>query len=924
MRITFLLFAILSTGVLFAQTPIAYGDNFTDNISTFGEEKIYTFQGQTGDRIYVRMRDAETPIDACYTILDPSGAVIDDPCGNGGIVMSKDLRLTEDGTYTIIAKDAGANDTGNFGLSLSKLNAPSYATPIDCQYDATQTLVHSTEVKTFSFDAEEGDKILVRMRGVNVHIESEVEIYNSAGDILARDAGSGLSAIRSFTIPATATYTMLAMDKNGNDIGNFGISLQTINKNTCTLPLVCGDNLEGEFEHLAQMIAYNIEVQEFDRLLFNARCSNTSFESQLFLYNPAGEQIYFTPGEGKQQEVITEKLPAGNYQVVYLDKGGNDLGTYGLSLQVIGVNNCGDAITCFEDEVVTDLPSLSSMRACKFYCAENDIVDIKSIAIDKEIDPLLNIYSTSGELVFTAESFHTTEIDDLLIEESGEYLVIMKDKSGNDLGELTLEIEPENVSPAPTLAFLPQIEIGCGESITPPTANMPCGVEITGTASLDQLSTPGIYEITWTYENSAGNHSSQIQSVVVADQSVPTILCNETLTLSLNENGEVILSETDFANFITDDCSGVDWIEISNQFFTCDNIGENTITIWTADHAGNETSCSITVEINDEFTNCNSCEELPIPWKQKDIGNGTLEGSACYNPADQTFEVTGNGIDIFGTDDEFTFVYQEFCGDAELVAKVKTIDGSADYAFAGIMMRQSFGPGVRYAGLLATNHKGVLYQVRTKPNGYTAYEAHEGEPEVWVKLVRIGNMVSGYISTDGENWELNCEIIVKLGGCYKAGLVVNSNTEDTYNTALFSDVSLVNIEQRSAFDNNARPFGLALEDPCKFEIENRDDIADCDPKGNNAKAEVVKSFPTFPNPARDVVNVDLNEFIGEQIEVRLISRRGKVVYKEKFSESPFGLSMPLHQFKVSTGIYTLQIISPDGIFSKAVSIIDEY
>ena len=329
MRIITLLLALFSVSALFAQTQIEYGANFTDNISSFGEEKVYTFQGLSDDRIYIRMRDSETPIDACYIVLDPTGNVIDDPCGNGGIVYSKNLRLIADGTYTIIAKDAGANDTGNFGLSLSKLNLPEYAKSIECDFDATETLEHAVEVKTFSFEAEAGDKILVRMRGKNVHIESEVEIYNAAGDLLAGDAGSGLSAIRSFTIPTTATYTMLAMDKNGNDLGNFGISFQTINKNTCTIPLACGDNLQGEIEHLAQMIAYNIEVQAFDRLLFNARCSNQSFESQLFLYNPAGELVNFTPGEGKQQEIITEKLAAGNYQVVYIDKGGNDVGSYG-------------------------------------------------------------------------------------------------------------------------------------------------------------------------------------------------------------------------------------------------------------------------------------------------------------------------------------------------------------------------------------------------------------------------------------------------------------------------------------------------------------------------------------------------------------------------------------------------------------------
>ncbi len=120
------------------------------------------------------------------------------------------------------------------------------------------------------------------------------------------------------------------------------------------------------------------------------------------------------------------------------------------------------------------------------------------------------------------------------------------------------------------------------------------------------------------------------------------------------------------------------------------------------------------------------------------------------------------------------------------------------------------------------------------------------------------------------SFKLSCEIIVKLGGCYKAGLVVNSNTEDTYNTSTFSNVSLVNIDQRNYYNNETRPFGLALADPCQFEIENRDDVPDCDSKSTHSKAEIVKEFPTFPNPAREMVNVDLNEFIGDRTGLRAV------------------------------------------------------
>ncbi len=927
MRLALLLLFTIPSLFLSAQTNIQYGDNILGNIASVGEENHYTFNGKFGDRIYIRMRDAETPIDACFSLLAPDGSLIENPCGNGGIVTIKDFTINEEGTYSIITKDAGDNDTGDYGLSLTKLNSPAYAQAIPCDFDATENLTTPVEVKAFSFTANESDRILIRMRGEGTHIESEIELYNSAGDLITSDAGSGLSFIGPFSIPTTDTYTLLAMDKNGNDLGNVGISFQVLNKNECANVLKCGDNIYGSIDHLAQITSYLVKANDGERLLFNARSENSSVENHLFIYDGDGNEITSTPGEGKQAEIITDELEEGYYQIVYLDKGGNDTGNYGLSLQTIKGNDCATALSCENDQVIANLPYRSTMQSFSFYAEKDATVGLSAIALNPSIDPLLLVYNEAGEMIATAESFQNTIIDNLEIASTGRYLVILKDKSGNDTGDIEISIDLEAFMPVPMVTNLPVLEIECGGLIENPNAQIPCGEMIEGVlSSTNNFMNYGEHEVNWLYTDDNGNTTTQVQTIVVVDNTPPSILCEEVLSLTLNENGEAFLDQSILDGIVFDDCSGIAWVESSIISFNCDNIGTQTIQIFTEDNFGNETGCELVIVVNDANGNCNNCEEIPNPWKQADIGSPQLEGSACYYNDGPRFEVSGNGTDIFGYNDQFTFVYQEICGNKSMIAKVKNISADGDFAFGGVMIRQSLDSDSKYAAMLATNTKGVLYQARTETGHGTLYEAHEGHPEIWIKITKQGNFLSGYISTDGIDWELNCELKIKLGGCYYAGLVVNSNSSNTLNVVNFEEVSLEwNGGSRQAEYSSNAPTTLAMADPCLFEIAERGDTPDCVKNDKGSKKEkVVKNFNSFPNPAREVVNVDLEEFIGENIRVRLISRRGRVVFEQDFENTPYGISIPLATLRLTSGIYNLQIISDDGITSKPLSIIDEY
>ena len=59
---------------------------------------------------------------------------------------------------------------------------------------------------------------------------------------------------------------------------------------------------------------------------------------------------------------------------------------------------------------------------------------------------------------------------------------------------------------------------------------------------------------------------------------------------------------------------------------------------------------------------------VPAPWTAVDIGPPALSGSTGHSGGQ--FTVDASGTDIWGTSDQFHFVYQSFSGDVQITARV--------------------------------------------------------------------------------------------------------------------------------------------------------------------------------------------------------------------------------------------------------------
>ncbi len=181
---------------------------------------------------------------------------------------------------------------------------------------------------------------------------------------------------------------------------------------------------------------------------------------------------------------------------------------------------------------------------------------------------------------------------------------------------------------------------------------------------------------------------------------------------------------------------------------------------------------------------------LPSGWTSANVGSVGQTGSAGY--VGGSFVVGVSGTDIAGTSDSFRYVYQQIIGNVQLTARVVSLGNSNAGAKAGVMLRSSLNANSIEAGMFLTAGSGFSATQRTTAGGSTtATSGGASAFPYWVRIVRSGNTVTTFRSTDGMAWTQVSSSTVTLGTTIYVGLAVTSKSNSVLTTAVLDNVSLV-------------------------------------------------------------------------------------------------------------------------------------
>lgn len=138
----------------------------------------------------------------------------------------------------------------------------------------------------------------------------------------------------------------------------------------------------------------------------------------------------------------------------------------------------------------------------------------------------------------------------------------------------------------------------------------------------------GTHTVTYTAEDGCGNYSKCSMKVSIIDTEPPSPVCNNGISVTIQQNGIVVVTPAMINNGSHDNCTpGSNLIlQVSSGVFDCQSVGTKIVTLTVTDEAGNSAFCQTTVVVQDNF---NVCDSQTV---------GTVAGKCARENGDPVFQ----------------------------------------------------------------------------------------------------------------------------------------------------------------------------------------------------------------------------------------------------------------------------------------------
>jgi Family of unknown function (DUF6288)/Putative Ig domain len=180
---------------------------------------------------------------------------------------------------------------------------------------------------------------------------------------------------------------------------------------------------------------------------------------------------------------------------------------------------------------------------------------------------------------------------------------------------------------------------------------------------------------------------------------------------------------------------------------------------------------------------------VPLLWSRANIGSGMLKGSVSYKKG--TFSQSGSGS-LGIKRDQLSYNYQTLTGDGEIKAMVSSLQNTGGQSDVGVMIRGSLAADSAYVfmGLSGSNTYRIESRLTTGGSATGATNGKGTLPNTWVKLARVGSVITAFKSSDGTTWTAVGSKNVELAATCYIGLGVSSGNNTSLNRSQFKNVSV--------------------------------------------------------------------------------------------------------------------------------------
>lgn len=188
---------------------------------------------------------------------------------------------------------------------------------------------------------------------------------------------------------------------------------------------------------------------------------------------------------------------------------------------------------------------------------------------------------------------------------------------------------------------------------------------------------------------------------------------------------------------------------------------------------------------------------LPAGWQQETIGDVRSFAGGTFDSVDASYTINTGGIGFGGYTDGFHFLWQSMPSSEGVIrARVESVNNG--HVRGGVMIRNNLSSSSAH-GLMTllsgANH--ASFHRRTASGNATWFGGLNGhftvpvEAPLWVKAVRADDLIVGYISENGEDWEMVGLDLFTFSGDAHIGLAAGAQHGSQQGEVRFTDVQLL-------------------------------------------------------------------------------------------------------------------------------------
>lgn len=210
--------------------PISYNTNLTATIEFPGTMDAFVLHGNAGDVLTTQSGNCIDGYEAALELYDSLGNKIASDYTQifvGGVARLDTFHLPATGRYKLLAFENYGNLTGQYGLSLQKVNPGQNAPSLQPGQTVSDSFAYPTDTHVHTFHADQGGGFTLKAHSQNDDLDVYAQVYDPAGHLVGHTVAASNGTIIKSQLPVSGTYTVLTSGWSDCPAGSYDLTLTT-------------------------------------------------------------------------------------------------------------------------------------------------------------------------------------------------------------------------------------------------------------------------------------------------------------------------------------------------------------------------------------------------------------------------------------------------------------------------------------------------------------------------------------------------------------------------------------------------------------------------------------------------------------------------------------------------------------------------